>query len=61
MGPDLRVLLPVSLLGGAVTLVICDLVVRLMVPLVHTEVPVGAVTALLGGPVFLVILVRSRG
>jgi iron complex transport system permease protein len=61
VGPDLRVLLPVSLLGGAVTLVICDLVVRLMVPLVHTEVPVGAVTALLGGPVFLVILVRSRG
>jgi iron complex transport system permease protein len=61
VGPDLRVLMPVSLLGGAATLVACDLLVRLMVPVVHTEVPVGAVTALLGGPVFLAMLVRSRG
>jgi len=61
VGPDLRVLMPVSLLGGATTLVVCDLVVRLAAPVVHTEVPVGAVTALLGGPVFLAILLRSRG
>ncbi len=60
VGPDLRVLLPVSLLGGAATLVVCDLLVRLMAPVIHTEVPVGAVTALLGGPVFLAMLVRSR-
>jgi iron complex transport system permease protein len=60
VGPDLRVLLPVSLLGGAATLVACDLLVRLMAPVIHTEVPVGAVTALLGGPVFLAMLVRSR-
>jgi iron complex transport system permease protein len=61
VGPDLRILMPVSLLGGAATLVACDLLVRLMVPVAHTEVPVGAVTALLGGPVFLAMLVRSRG
>jgi iron complex transport system permease protein len=60
VGPDMRVLLPMSLLAGAATLVLCDLVVRLLAPVVHTEVPVGAVTALLGGPVFLAMLVRSR-
>jgi iron complex transport system permease protein len=60
LGPDLRVLLPASILTGAATLVVCDLGVRLLVPIVHTEVPVGAVTALLGGPMFLVLLVRSK-
>jgi iron complex transport system permease protein len=57
-GPDLRLVLPLSILVGATTLVVCDLVVRVIAPVVHTEVPVGAVTALLGGPVFLAMIVR---
>ncbi len=61
VGPDLRVLLPASLFAGGATLVACDLVVRLLAPVVHTEVPVGAVTALLGGPIFLLLLARPRG
>jgi iron complex transport system permease protein len=60
LGPDLRVLLPVSILAGAATLVACDLAVRMIAPVVHTEVPVGAVTALLGGPMFLALLSRPR-
>ena len=60
LGPDLRVLLPASILMGAATLVACDLAVRLLAPVIHTEVPVGAVTALFGGPLFLLLLVRSR-
>jgi iron complex transport system permease protein len=60
LGPDLRVLLPASILIGAATLVICDLVVRTIAPLVHTEVPVGAITALVGGPIFLVLLAGGR-
>ena len=60
LGPDLRVLLPVSILAGAATLVACDLAVRMIAPVVHTEVPVGAVTALLGGPMFLALLFRPR-
>jgi iron complex transport system permease protein len=60
VGPDLRVLLPVSILSGAATLVACDLAVRLLAPVLHTEVPVGAVTALLGGPIFLAMLARPR-
>jgi iron complex transport system permease protein len=60
VGPDLRVLLPTSILSGAATLVTCDLAVRMLAPVVHTEVPVGAVTSLLGGPLFLALLWRSR-
>jgi iron complex transport system permease protein len=60
VGPDLRVLMPTSILVGAATLVTCDLAVRVLAPVLHTEVPVGAVTALLGGPLFLVLL-SGRG
>lgn len=60
VGPDLRVLMPVSILVGGATLVTCDLVVRVLAPVLHTEVPVGAVTALLGGPLFLSLLAGRR-
>jgi iron complex transport system permease protein len=60
LGPDLRVLLPASIFSGAATLVACDLAVRMIAPVVHTEVPVGAVTAMLGGPMFLVLLWRPN-
>jgi iron complex transport system permease protein len=59
-GPDVRVLLPASLLGGGAALVVCDLASRLLFRWLHTEPPVGAVTALVGGPVFLLLLRRER-
>src|SRR5262249_35045519 len=47
LGPDHRLLLPASLVGGAAMLVACDLVARLSFRLLHQgELPVGAVTAL---------------
>ena len=52
-------LLPASLFCGGATLVLCDLASRALFRWLHTEPPVGAVTALLGGPLFLVIL-RKR-
>jgi iron complex transport system permease protein len=58
VGPDLRALLPASALAGGALLVLCDLAVRAAARVVHTEVPVGAVTALIGGPVFLTMLGR---
>jgi iron complex transport system permease protein len=58
VGPDLRRVLPASALGGAATLVACDLLVRVLEPYVHTALPVGALTALAGGPLFLVLLRR---
>jgi iron complex transport system permease protein len=60
VGPDMRALLPVSVLAGGTTLVLCDLVVRLLARRFQTELPVGAVTSLVGGPVFLALLVRRR-
>lgn len=59
-GPDVRLLLPASLLAGGATLVLCDLVSRLLFRVLYTQPPVGAVTALLGGPLFLLLL-RKRG
>jgi iron complex transport system permease protein len=60
VGPDHRSLLPLSLLFGASTLVLCDLFARLAFRWLGTEPPVGAVTALLGGPIFLVLLKRTK-
>ena len=59
VGPDHRTLLPLSLAGGAALLVMCDLASRLSFRWLSTEPPVGAVTALIGGPVFLAMLRRS--
>jgi iron complex transport system permease protein len=61
LGPDLRAVVPASALAGGALLVLCDLLVRVAARTVHTEVPVGAVTALVGGPVFLMLLGRQRG
>lgn len=58
VGPDHRVLMPCSLLGGAALVVIADTVAR--TALAPTEIPVGVVTALLGGPFFLWLLLRHR-
>lgn len=58
LGPDTRVLMPASLFLGGAALVLCDLVSRAAFRYLHTEPPVGAVTALLGGPLFLFLLRR---
>jgi len=58
LGPDHRLLLPAAFFGGAAFLVLADLVSRLL--LAPDELPVGVVTALVGGPFFLLLL-RRRG
>ncbi len=60
VGSDHRLVLPASLLLGAAVLVGCDLVTRAAFVWIGTEPPVGAVTALIGGPLFLVLLFRTR-
>ena len=57
-GPDVRVTLPASFFAGGAVLVACDLVSRTLFRFLHTEPPVGAVTALVGGPLFLMLLKR---
>jgi iron complex transport system permease protein len=58
LGPDHRRLLPASILGGATLLVLADLAAR--TALAPEELPVGAITALVGGPFFLFLLRRER-
>ncbi|NIA57953.1 iron ABC transporter permease [Massilia sp. TW-1] len=55
-GPDHRVLVPAAVLGGGSLLVLCDTVARTIVA--PTQLPVGAITALIGAPVFLYQLHR---
>ncbi len=61
LGPDQRLLVPASALAGAAFLVLSDLLTRLLFPLFHAELPVGVVTAVLGGPLFLFLLQRGEG
>jgi iron complex transport system permease protein len=58
IGTDYRLLLPASVLGGAMFLIVADTVAR--VALAPTELPVGVITALCGGPFFLWLLAKQR-
>ena len=57
-GPDHRFLLPASILGGATALLLADLLARTVA--VPAELPLGAVTAMVGGPFFLWLVHRTR-
>jgi len=57
VGVDHRIVLPASALFGAAFLVACDLLARTL--LSPVEIPVGIVTAMIGGPFFLWLLVRK--
>jgi len=57
-GPDYRRLLPLSILGGATALLICDIVARVIIA--PQEIPVGIITALIGAPFFLWVLKNSK-
>lgn len=57
-GQDVRVLLPASFLLGAAFLVLADTLARVAIS--PSELPVGAITALMGGPVFLILLRRQQ-
>jgi iron complex transport system permease protein len=58
LGPDHRLLVPASVLGGATVMVLADLVARTV--LAPVEIPVGIVTAIAGGPFFVWLLVKGE-
>lgn len=58
IGPSVRTLLPLSALAGAAFLVLCDALARSLIP--GRELPVGIITAALGAPALIVLIVRSR-
>jgi iron complex transport system permease protein len=57
-GSDHRVILPCSFLMGGTLLVICDTIARTVIS--PTEIPVGIITAVIGGPVFIFLLLKNR-
>ncbi len=57
LGPDHRVLVPACILGGGAYMVFCDLLARTLPQ--QGEMPVGVITALIGAPLFIVLLKRS--
>ena len=57
LGPDHRVLTPATILGGAVFMVICDMLARTLPS--QGEMPVGVITALIGAPTFVYLLKKS--
>ena len=59
MGGDHRLMLPVSMAFGGSLLLLADLLARVLVT--GFELPVGAVTTIIGVPVFAYLLIRSRG
>ena len=56
-GPDNRRLIPISLLAGAILLLAADTVTRAVLP---SEIPIGVLTALIGGPFFCYIFRKQQ-
>jgi iron complex transport system permease protein len=56
-GPDHRVLVPACVLGGGTYMVLCDLLARTLPE--HGEMPAGVITALIGAPLFIILLKRT--
>ncbi|MCZ6613812.1 MAG: iron chelate uptake ABC transporter family permease subunit, partial [Thaumarchaeota archaeon] len=59
VGPDHRVLMPVSILAGGIYLVAFDALARVLYS--PAEFPVGVLTALVGGPFFIYLLRKKMG
>ena len=58
VGPDHRILIPVSALGGAIFLIAADTIARLIIS--PAELRVGVITAFVGAPFFIFLLVKNR-
>jgi len=58
VGPDHRIMLPIAAFLGAVFLILCDILARIL--LAPTEIPIGAITAIVGVPLFIYLLRRKN-
>lgn len=57
-GTDHKKLLPISALGGALLLIWADVACRVVIA--QSEIPIGILTSLIGAPLFVYLLARSR-
>jgi iron complex transport system permease protein len=58
LGPDHRVMVPACIVGGAGFMVTCDLLARTLPE--QGEIPIGVITAIIGAPLFIFLLKRSK-
>jgi iron complex transport system permease protein len=58
IGPDNRIMLPFTAVGGAIFLMLADTLARILIP--PSEIPVGILTAAVGGPFFIYLLLKSK-
>ncbi|SCG82977.1 iron complex transport system permease protein [Proteiniborus sp. DW1] len=58
VGPDHRILIPTSMLVGGIFMIFADTIARTMIS--PTEIPVGIITAIFGGPFFIYLLRKSK-
>ncbi len=58
LGPDHRLLVPACIFGGGSYLILCDLLARILPS--EGEMPVGIITAMIGAPLFIFLLWRTR-
>jgi iron complex transport system permease protein len=58
LGSDHRVVLPFSVIGGALFMVFADTLARNLIP--PAELPVGAITSLFGAPFFIYLLIKNK-
>lgn len=58
VGPNHKILIPATCLGAAIFMVICDIVSRTVFPPI--EIPIGVITAVLGAPIFIILLKRKQ-
>lgn len=58
LGPDHRILIPFSAIGGALFLILSDTLARTLAS--PAEIPVGAITAVIGAPYFMYLLIKNK-
>lgn len=56
VGAKNRILLPISAMAGAIFLLVADTICRTAIP--NTELPIGMLTSLIGGPIFLILVIK---
>lgn len=58
IGPDNRVLVPACIFGGGAYMILCDVLARTIPE--HGEIPPGVITSIIGAPLFIMLLIRTR-
>ncbi|TRZ50110.1 iron ABC transporter permease [bacterium] len=58
VGPNHKILIPTTCLAAAIFMVACDILSRTLFP--PLEIPIGVITAILGAPIFIILLKRSQ-